>query len=404
MEIVSIEEIESIVDDYVYDIETEEGTYLAGDDILVKNTDSCYVKFDVDKAKFVNDQQQFDEKAFMREQFRLATECAARITKEFKKPINLEFEKIMYPFFLYEKKRYAYMEWLNPEGPEEELEYKGIATVRRDYCPFVKEVCNNIFNILMKEKSESPIESAIIYTRKSIEDLFNNRVPIEKLVISKSLKNTYKCDGIDIAWYNVLCKHHRCEKEEGTLCKKCDTCKEFGKECQLCKKSIDFVKSPHVYIARKLKKKDPINGPKPPDRVPYVFVKTNTVATGQCYRTKSPSEIEASMIDSVYYFDHQLKEPVMQIFSLMVPDTTAIYENLLLAKINKDKGQSQLFKFSNAPMTITSSSNSTSNSTSTITNNAHFQKKITSFFKKKEEVMVEKEEEVVEKEESDDDE
>ena len=36
----------------------------------------------------------------MKEQFRVATECAERISETFIKPIELEMEKVMYPFLL----------------------------------------------------------------------------------------------------------------------------------------------------------------------------------------------------------------------------------------------------------------------------------------------------------------
>ena len=141
MEVLSIECIgETAFSEHVYDIETEDGTYVAGSNngILVKNTDSCYVKFDLDKDSFKKKDGAFDEEGYMKENFRLAQECADRITKTFKKPIDLEFEKFMYPFFLYEKKRYAYQEWTEPENPHFDLEYKGLSVVRRDYCVRVK--------------------------------------------------------------------------------------------------------------------------------------------------------------------------------------------------------------------------------------------------------------------------
>ena len=97
-----IELIQHSAPDYVYDIETESGRFQAGvGDMIVKNTDSCYVKFFVPRDKYAT------ENDYLEEHFRLAQECADKITATFKKPIELEFEKIMYPFFLYKKKRYA---------------------------------------------------------------------------------------------------------------------------------------------------------------------------------------------------------------------------------------------------------------------------------------------------------
>lgn len=357
MEVLSVECVgETSFNEYVYDIETKEGVYVAGSGsgILVKNTDSCYVKFDLDKESFKNSDGTFDEVSYMKENFRLAKECAERITKTFKKPIDLEFEKFMYPFFLYEKKRYAYQEWTEPERPHLELEYKGLSVVRRDYCQYVKEVCNTLFEILMKglkdttenfkkkaeklstkpdkedeiealtnrisvllkisekvSKSESNvIDEAIIYVKGAIKHLFDGKVPIKDLIISNSLRGTYKHDGIDVPWTD------------------------------------ERLNRPHVKLAQKLKILDPVNHPKPPDRVPYVFiVKPNCKLQWEMVEHPDYLKSSGSKIDTLYYFDHQLKEPIIQIFDLMVEDTDKIYETLRLDKVNDMNNQPAITKF-----------------------------------------------------------
>ena len=58
MEVISIEEIG--IEEIVYDLETESGTFVAGGlehGILVKNTDSCYVKFPIHKSDYENDEE-----------------------------------------------------------------------------------------------------------------------------------------------------------------------------------------------------------------------------------------------------------------------------------------------------------------------------------------------------------
>jgi DNA polymerase delta subunit 1 len=386
MEVVSVEYVgETAFHEYVYDIETEDGTYVAGSTetesgagstetdrvgtyggILVKNTDSCYVKFDLDKDSFVKEDGEFDEQAYMKENFRLAQECADRITKTFKKPIDLEFEKFMYPFFLYQKKRYAYQEWTEPDKPHENLEYKGLSVVRRDYCPYVKEVCHTLFEILMKGIKEtieyskkkiekldkkqkitgiskeneiqelkerievlkkvskkvllekidvtnsigntSVIEEAIVYVKGAIKFLFEGKVPIEKLIISNSLRGTYKHESKDVHWTDPR------------------------------------INKAHVKLAQKIKELDPVNHPKPPDRVPYVFIVKNG-AKLQWERVEHPDYLGSCKIDTLYYFDHQLRESIMQIFDLMVEDTDKIYEELRLDKINEMNGQKPITSF-----------------------------------------------------------
>lgn len=344
MEVVSVEKVGTTsFHEYVYDLETEEGTYVAGDGILLKNTDSCYVKFNVSKDDFKDENGEFDELAYMKEQFRLSKECADRITKTFKKPIDLEFEKVMYPFFLYEKKRYAYQEWEEVEHPHDNLEFKGLSVVRRDYCTYTKEVCIQLFNILMRgtvdelystsevcpsclkplfvhswyteEKPEivrstnqGDVMWAVSYAQKAIKDLFDGKVPIEKLIISNSLAATYKVDGKEIPWTDPR------------------------------------VNRTQVKLAQKIREIDPVNHPKPPERVPYLYVERKNVRL-QWERVAHPDYMKGEKIDTLYYFDHQLKEPILQIFELLVEDTSKIYEQLRIEKINDMNGQKAITKF-----------------------------------------------------------
>lgn len=308
-EIISIEEI-GTTNDFVYDIETDAGTFQAGDGfIIVKNTDSCYIQFHVDKQLYTNNEI-FDETPFMKEHFRLAIECANMITKTFKKPIELEFEKIMYPFLLFGKKRYTSLIWTNPLKPDY-VDYKGIQVVRRDSCQFVKKSCTNIIDAIMYDKN---IPKAELVARQCIQDLFNNKVPIQDLIISKSLRNNYKVDGIPTKW------------------------------------DIAPVASPHVRLAQKLKKIDPMGHPKPPDRVPYVFVECKgsqktLKAMKQFERVEHPDHLGKNKIDSLYYFDHQLQSPIDMLFELLIDDPSVLYRDERRKVLNKQKGQSEITSF-----------------------------------------------------------
>ena len=50
------------------------------------------------------------------------------------------------------KKRYAGLLWMNPDK-HEKIDCKGIETVRRDNCPLVKEVVNNVLKKILVERS-----------------------------------------------------------------------------------------------------------------------------------------------------------------------------------------------------------------------------------------------------------
>jgi DNA polymerase delta subunit 1 len=283
-----------LVDDWVYDLETNDGTFSTGDGIILKNTDSCYIKFDVDKKEFPDD----DTHSYMKEHFRLAEECSKAITETFKPPIELEFEKVMSPFFLFAKKRYAYLEWTNP-NKHNNVEYKGIQVVRRDNCQYVKDVSTDILNKLMYDQD---IESAKEIAINGVNNLLHNKVPIEKLVVSKSLNKYYKKDGVEVDW------------------------------------STAEVSYPHVRLAQNLIKLDPMGHPKPPDRVPFIYIKTKDKKALQWERVAHPSYMGDNKLDPLYYLEKQLISPLETLFELLIDDTSVLYAEERQKCINKNEG------------------------------------------------------------------
>jgi len=291
--VLSVENL-GVVEDYVYDLETDDGTFSTQDGLILKNTDSCYVKFDVDKSIFPDD----DTHAFMKEHFRLAEECSKMITSSFKPPIELEFEKVMSPFLLFAKKRYAYLEWTDPTVSDH-IDYKGIQIVRRDNCQYVKDVSISILNKIMHDKD---VDAAKEIAISGIKALLNDEVPINKLVISKSLNKYYKKDGVPVLW---------------------DTAE---------------VSFPHVRLAQKLIKIDPMGHPKPPDRVPFVYIQTKDKKALQWERVAHPEYMGKEKIDSLYYLDKQLISPIDMLFELLIDDPTTLYAEERQKKINLING------------------------------------------------------------------
>ncbi len=373
--------------DYVYDLETEDGTFAASssiehNDILCKNTDSCYVSFDISKDPYTDTNGHFDETEYMKEHFKISKECANKVSGTFKHPIKLEFEKIMYPFFLYAKKRYAYKEWTVPEKPGH-VEFKGLSVVRRDFCPFVKETSKTVFSILMKDKHvydqlglditldpTKTIEASVSYLRTEITKLLIDKtVDIKDLCLSKSLKNQYKLKGVHVKWTEGICSACMEPKKSAQIvCKGCLRCtqEDFGikkfltvanktpagplagqaskKACSECQNAFVMIKSPHVRIANNLRSIDPINGPKPPDRVPFVYTYVdNWINKNQYEFCVSPSQIKSNNeINTLYYFLHQLKNSVDQIYTVILPDTGKIYNDILVSCTNNQNKQSIL--------------------------------------------------------------
>ena len=222
----------------------------------------------------------------------MAQECADKITATFKKPIELEFEKIMYPFFLYKKKRYAYNEWVRDKTGKivsEGVSCKGIELVRRDFCEYVKETGQSILDSLMYNKDQELAKQIAV---RAVTDLLEDRVPMKKLIISKSLNDKYKVDGRDVSWDDPRIKH------------------------------------PHVHLAQRIKLVDPMNHPKPPDRVPYIFINNTNRSALQYEKVEHPDYIKSTQkIDALYYFEHQLKNCIDGLLEVVLNDPEQLYKD-----------------------------------------------------------------------------
>jgi DNA polymerase delta subunit 1 len=96
------------------------------------------------------------------EAMKLGKEAAKSVTTHFLRPIQLEFEKVYYPYLLISKKRYAGLLWTNP-SKFDKIDAKGIETVRRDNCPLVKNV---ISTCLQKILIDRDIEGAKAYLKR----------------------------------------------------------------------------------------------------------------------------------------------------------------------------------------------------------------------------------------------
>jgi len=259
--IISITQL-GITEDYVYDIETEDGTFQAGiGQMIVKNTDSCYVIFP----------EPVDADGTLTTLFKKAEFAAKEISKTFRKPIELEFEKFMFPLILVAKKRYMYVEWTDPKQHNGEIEAKGVELVRRDNCPYVKETLDAVLTPIMFANN---LEEGVEQAKKYIDSLLNGEVPIKKLIISKNLRNDYA--------------------RPETIA--------------------------HYQLVEKMKLRDLNSAPKPGDRVPFVYVDIGDPKALSWKKVEDPLYVEENNvpIDKLYYLEHQLKNPLKTIFDILL--------------------------------------------------------------------------------------
>ena len=269
-----IEVLHESWDGYVYDLETEAGTFQAGiGRMIVKNTDSVMVEFDVQGRKGQ------DAIEYSWEQGELAAE---QCTKLFKAPNDLELEKVYCPYFLYSKKRYAAkMFEKNRDGQVafKKIDVKGLQVVRRDSCPFVRETLRALLEQILESSDPRPV---IEKAREAARTLCQGGVPSEKLLMSKQLASDYK------------------------------------------------VPMPHVAVRDKIRLRAPGSEPQQGDRVPFLIV----TGPGRMFeKAEDPSWVATNSvpIDYSYYFTNQFKKPVQDLLEPLI-DPSLIFDKRFMVK------------------------------------------------------------------------
>jgi DNA polymerase delta subunit 1 len=220
------------------------------------DTDSVMVEFDVGERK--------GEEA-IKYSWELGERAAEECTKLFKKPNNLELEKVYYPYFLYSKKRYAAKLWTQGKDGKMNMDYidvKGLQLVRRDNTPYMREVSKELLDVILESNNTSRPKALAL--QRAIE-LLEGDVPTEKLIISQQLGDSYKSDNL-----------------------------------------------PHVQVRNKMRDRQPGSEPQSGDRVPYILCKTWDPRAKAYEKAEDPKyAVDNKMdIDYSYYFLNKFINPI----------------------------------------------------------------------------------------------
>lgn len=228
-----------------------------GSEVVYGDTDSVMVKFNV-----AHD---------LDTQFKVASDVARRISETFKAPHELEMEKIYLPYVLYSKKRYAAIKYEDPSD-KGKMDVKGIALVRRDNCPLVKDVLGECLDALLFRRNA---QLALDIARRHIRRVLDNEHDMAKFVVSKTLRTGYKVDT-----------------------------------------------QPHVFVARKIQQRRGFPVPSG-SRVPYVFVENKEDPNQKQAEKAEDYEYALAhgmVVDRLYYIDHQLRKPLIGLFEPVAED------------------------------------------------------------------------------------
>jgi DNA polymerase elongation subunit (family B) len=174
------------------------------------------------------------------------------------------------PFCLLSKKRYVGMLYETDVNKCKRKEM-GIVLKRRDNAPIVKEIYGEIIDILMKQQN---IKKAIQYLKKCLRNIVDEKYPIDKLIISKSLRSGYK----------------------------------------------NPQQISHKVLADRIAERDPGNKPSSGDRIPYVYIHNKDKNALQGNKIETPTYVIENKlkIDYSFYITNQIMKPVQQLFALIL--------------------------------------------------------------------------------------
>ena len=277
---------------FVYDLTTENHHFAAGvGNIIVHNTDSVFFTFNLQTP----DGKPIRGKQALEITIELAQEAGHLASSLLKGPHDLEYEKTFMPFCLLSKKRYVGMLYETDPNKCKRKEM-GIVLKRRDNAPIVKDIYGGIIDILMKEQN---INMAIEFLQNSLQNIVDEKFPMDKLIITKSLRSGYK-NPQSIA---------------------------------------------HKVLSDRITTRDPGNKPSSGDRIPFVYINTNNKKALQGDKIETPTFIKENnlKIDYSFYITNQIMKPVQQLFALVLEKIWELQKKHLL-KIPKYKKEVEILK------------------------------------------------------------
>lgn len=260
---------------------------IPGTEVIYGDTDSVMVKFPVSK----------DEDG-MAKSFELGEEVAKKVTEVMGESIELEMEKVYFPYLLFGKKRYAGLMFEKIKGKilQQYIDNKGIEVVRRDWSELTGEVMRNLLDYIFLDRD---IEKSKQYVKSVIQDMVDDKIPIEKFILSKSLRGKYKNP---------------------------DT-------------------QPHVALVKKMAKRNPGSEPQVGDRVQYVIKRVKKKNPKLFERTEDPEYMinnpKNVKIDYLYYLEKQLEKPLHKLFDQFMENPGDLFEKIKRQVDNENQGFSR---------------------------------------------------------------
>ena len=232
-------------------------------DVIYGDTDSIFCKF---RVKDDNGNDKFGKEA-LKGAINIGLEVEGKIKGILPYPQKLNYEKCMYPFILFSKKRYV-----GNLYEKDDVNFKqksmGIVLKRRDNANIVKKIYGGIIDIILNQQD---LELSVKFLREELRNLVNGNMDINDLILSKTLRGFYK----------------------------------------------DPTKIAHKVLADRIGVREPGNKPAINDRIQYIYIK-NDEAKLQGDKIETLEFITQNQLkpDYLHYITNQIMKPILQLYSL----------------------------------------------------------------------------------------
>jgi len=226
-----------------------------GGEVIYGDTDSVFIKF-MTKS--------------LPETIELGQKSAARITELCRKPYKIEYEKTMFPFILFCRKRYVGLLY-ETDITKCYRKTMGVALKRRDNAPIVKDIFGGALDILMEKRDIRPAQE---FVKQMLIQVLKNELPLDKYIITKQLRDDYK-NPDQIA---------------------------------------------HRVLADRMAERDPGTAPQVGDRLPYIYVAIHKDEKKQGNKIEHLDYVRDKKLkpDTEFYITNQVQNPVAQLFALAI--------------------------------------------------------------------------------------
>jgi hypothetical protein len=248
----------------------------------------------------------------------LTEEAGHLVTQCLKYPHDFEFDKVYYPFIIFSKKRYVGNKY--EESPDEFKQTSmGIVLKRRDNAPILKTIYGGAIKLLLNERN---VEKAVAFVKQKCMEMVQGQMSVNQLTITKSLSAKYKPDYIK---GDIQALEKQLKEWESSKSKK--AAEEIARiRARIAEKESELERHPypaHKVLADRIAERDPGNAPASGERIGFVYVSPTSGQEApklQGDRIETPSFMKEKGLraDFRYYIEHQLMNPLGQLFGLIL--------------------------------------------------------------------------------------